>query len=536
MRSMRRLAIPVLAALAMLASGAGSATAAMPRIIGGQPANAESWPFAVALTTDYGSQFCAGSLVQPQWVLTAGHCRIYAPSAVRVVVGQVDLRERSGGIAVERMIRSPDYRMSVPGAPRNDMMLIRLREPAAAPLIALAGERPRDGAILRVAGWGSTSYDAVDDAFGPSSPVLRTTNVRVRAAETCVRDYGAGVFFPSDMICASLPGQDACAGDSGGPLVQGTGAALRLVGVVSWGTGCALPGYPGVYSLVSSQRCWITTTTTAPGPVAQLVAAPSDGALDLEWSWARPCADAPDPDGFRLRVAETGQVVDVAGAQRDARIGGLVNGQAYTMTVSAVNGNGESPGVGVSATAGPAPVTVAGASWTAPGSAVLVVDVPPQVDVLRWRGVSARTTRTVVGPWEVLVPDPSARRLRIPFTDLPAAPVRLRLEVEQGGLPVSTRGAFLEQPVRPALIGKVRIVGQSTVGRRLVCQIGRWTGTRPLAVGRSWLRAGRVLRGAVDRGYVVANADAGQDLRCRVTVEGPGGTTRATSAVVTVAD
>lgn len=534
MGPMRRLAILVAAVLALSGLAAATAAAASPRIIGGRPAAAESWGFAVALTTDYGSQFCAGSLVQPQWVLTAGHCKIYSPSAVRVVAGQVDLRLGSTAVEVVRMVRSPDYRMSVPGAPRNDLMLIRLRDPVAAPLIALAGDRPPDGSLLRVAGWGSTSYNATDDAFGPSSPVLRTTNVRVRSSEACVRDYGAGVFFPADMVCASLPGQDACAGDSGGPLVQGAGGDVRLVGVVSWGTGCALPGYPGVYSLVSSQRCWITTMTTAPGPVAQLVAAPADGALDVEWSWARRCADAPDPDAFRVRVAETGQVIDVAGTQRDVTIPGLVNGQAYTVSVTALNGNGESPAVATSAIAEPAPVVVAGAAWTGPGTAVLIVEVPPQADALRWRSAATRGTRTVIGPWEVLGADPAARRLRIPVTDLPASALRLRLEIERLGLPVPTRGASLERPTRPALIGKVRVVGEAAVGRRVVCQLGRWTGTRPLEVARSWLRDGRALRGAVGRSYVIENADAGGDLRCRVAVTGPGGTTRATSAAVWV--
>ena len=61
------------ALLVVLVAAVPAAAAPTARVVGGEPASADGWGFAVALTTDYGSQFCGGSLVAPQWVLTAGH-------------------------------------------------------------------------------------------------------------------------------------------------------------------------------------------------------------------------------------------------------------------------------------------------------------------------------------------------------------------------------------------------------------------------------------------------------------------------------
>ena len=59
------------------------------------------------------------------------------------------------------------------------------------------------------------------------------------------------------MLCASKPGRDTCSGDSGGPLVGTSSGHAALVGITSFGDGCARPGHPGVYTRVTAIRAWV---------------------------------------------------------------------------------------------------------------------------------------------------------------------------------------------------------------------------------------------------------------------------------------
>jgi len=109
-----------------------------------------------------------------------------------------------------------------------------------------------------VTGWGTLS----EGGFGLPN-VLHKVTVPVVSDEDCNESYsGNGYSVADSMICAGLPdgGKDSCQGDSGGPFIAGEPGSEELIGIVSWGIGCARKGYPGVYTEVSYFVDWIMET------------------------------------------------------------------------------------------------------------------------------------------------------------------------------------------------------------------------------------------------------------------------------------
>jgi trypsin len=113
-----------------------------------------------------------------------------------------------------------------------------------------SGSDPAAGSTATVAGWGTTS------SGGSTSPTnLLKVNVPVVSRATCRAAYGTSA-ITDRMFCAGEGGRDSCQGDSGGPIVN---SARTLIGVVSWGNGCADPDYPGVYTRVSALLSFINS-------------------------------------------------------------------------------------------------------------------------------------------------------------------------------------------------------------------------------------------------------------------------------------
>ncbi len=243
-----------------------------PRVVGGIPATAGAWPWQVAL--EYGSSqypdsfawFCGGSLIAPNWVLTAAHCVVEggvvdAPENLRVRGGTLTVNSGGQIASVSRVIAHPGYDEATVD---NDIALLQLATPLPFGTVApmLPGQEPtlgREGGLATVTGWGHTWFG------GSGSPVLMQANVPLISSLSCAHGYNYQAYEITDnMICAGYAhgGKDSCQGDSGGPLVVPDGqGGWRQAGVVSWGNGCADPGYPGVYTRVANYIGWMEAHT-----------------------------------------------------------------------------------------------------------------------------------------------------------------------------------------------------------------------------------------------------------------------------------
>lgn len=222
----------------------GGGQPAQPYIVGGSDTSTDEHPWMVALTDSADTPYCGGALVAADRVVTAAHCvSNRSQDELTVVAGRTDMRTNEG---VESGVRQVWVHPGFNGDPLagDDVAVLTLeREPGyrTIPLNDDPGAY-QPGTTATVLGWGYT------DENGPSSRRLQEADVPLRSDADCSDTYPQ--YDPAEMVCAGYPegGRDACYGDSGGPLVAGG----RLIGVTSWGTGCARPGLPGVYTRISS--------------------------------------------------------------------------------------------------------------------------------------------------------------------------------------------------------------------------------------------------------------------------------------------
>lgn len=250
-------------------------------IIGGREAVRGEFPYYVHLGQ------CGGSLIAPQVVLTASHCKGFLGE--KVTVGCHDFGMVTGN-AVSRtvtdQISHPDFDLKTYA---NDFSLLKLNEPVSMDhtnvhlSLNFDDTLPTDGQEVTVLGLGVTAHEgtradrvqhAQVEKFSHEHCSKAFEDIIKEEIQFCAGKKKKGTWFDviplththlnlelypffHKILGVEGGGKDACQGDSGGPLVIRDGNHHIQVGVVSAGTKCAHPDFPGIYARVSGRQDWI---------------------------------------------------------------------------------------------------------------------------------------------------------------------------------------------------------------------------------------------------------------------------------------
>lgn len=246
------------------------------RIVNGIEAPEGKLPWQISMFSAAFGHFCGGTILNDNWVITAAHCitdqDLQRPE-FRVLEGTTSLLAGGRVREVIRAIRHEGYDDLTKA---NDIALLQLAPVSAE---ARSAARGRNGSILiapialnRNTARQTGQVKGTVSGFGltreKSSVSARLMMVDVPVIDSATCNNAAvynGAIKPGMMCAGKLAADsegdivDSCQGDSGGPLVAGVGTSNpRLIGVVSWGEGCARPYRPGVYTQVSYFYDWIS--------------------------------------------------------------------------------------------------------------------------------------------------------------------------------------------------------------------------------------------------------------------------------------
>ncbi|XP_046978965.1 trypsin-like [Vanessa cardui] len=223
------------------------------RIVFGVNTSIAAVPWQVSLR-EKTYPICGGSIITALWLLTAAHCLLRSrPNDLSVRLGSSWKTHGGEMYDIKESYVHPKY---IRNTKVNDVGLIKLYSPLRFSARVLPIRMVEKGARMLadqaaiVSGWGKLRES------GPSATFLQSSTIKTIAMKLC-RHSGLdrNPIDPASMFCAgsfSQPAPDACQGDSGGPLVsEGV-----LIGVVSWGLGCARGNFPGVYTRLTNPVIW----------------------------------------------------------------------------------------------------------------------------------------------------------------------------------------------------------------------------------------------------------------------------------------
>ncbi|XP_036141380.1 trypsin-1-like [Monomorium pharaonis] len=237
----------------------------LPQVVGGDEAPEGGYPFIVSLQA-FSQHFCAGSILNEGWIITAGHCVQAVPSAdlITVKAGKHNVNAKENTEQVVQVVLGVVHSDYQGGVGPYDIGLLKLESPLKlnerVQPIELASPESDPTGEAWLCGWGSTSTSFLPDMPDKLQHVQKEYVDRVTCHESVVRLTGSSPVHETNVCTGPLKGGiSACSGDSGGPLIsKRPGQKPVLTGIVSWGIiPCGSAGAPSVYTRVSKFNDWV---------------------------------------------------------------------------------------------------------------------------------------------------------------------------------------------------------------------------------------------------------------------------------------